>query len=102
MPTRWSHGDDEFRIAGILQPHFKLHASIDIQSDRNLTLVLGGDKEAEIDKHPILRAYHDQFRRRPNLRNARLMIIGYSFAASSLLPSGQPQVGASILSASRF
>lgn len=71
---------DDFSPVPNLQPYFKLHGSIDIQADRNLTLVLGGDKQAEIDKHPILRAYHDQFRRRLNMPNARLMVIGYSFA----------------------
>jgi len=71
---------DDFSAVPNLHPYFKLHGSIDIQSDRNLTLVLGGDKEAEIDKHPILRAYHDQFRWRLNMPNARLMVIGYSFA----------------------
>jgi SIR2-like domain len=72
--------NDDFSPVPHLQPYFKLHGSIDIRSDRNLTLVLGGEKEAEIDKHPILRAYHDQFRWRLNLPNARLMVIGYSFA----------------------
>lgn len=71
---------DDFAPVPNLQPYFKLHGSIDIQADRNLTLVLGGDKQAEIDKHPILRAYHDQFRRQLNMPNARLMVIGYSFA----------------------
>jgi hypothetical protein len=71
---------DDFSAVHHLQPYFKLHGSIDIQSERNLTLVLGGDKEAEIDKHPILRAYHDQFLWRLNMPNARLMVIGYSFA----------------------
>ncbi len=72
--------DDDFSAAPHLQPYFKLHGSIDIQSERNLTQVLGRDKEAEIDKHPILKAYHDQFRWRLNMPHARLMVIGYSFA----------------------
>jgi hypothetical protein len=62
------------------QPYIKLHGSIDIQDGRNMMLILGGDKEADIAKHPLLEAYHEQFRSRLNTPGARLMIIGYSFA----------------------
>jgi hypothetical protein len=62
------------------QPYYKLHGSIDIQDGRNMMLILGGDKEGDIAKYPLLKAYHEQFRRRLNLPDARLMIIGYSFA----------------------
>lgn len=63
-----------------LQPYIKLHGSIDIQDGRNMMLILGGDKEADIAKHPLLEAYHEQFKLRLNMQNARLMVIGYSFA----------------------
>ena len=62
------------------QPYFKLHGSIDIQDGRNMMLILGGDKESDIAKYPILQAYHEQFRYWLSLSNARLMVIGYSFA----------------------
>jgi hypothetical protein len=63
-----------------LQPYIKLHGSIDIQDGRNMMLILGGNKEADIAKHPLLEAYQEQFKLRLNMRNARLMVIGYSFA----------------------
>jgi hypothetical protein len=71
---------DDFSGIPYTQPYFKLHGSIDIQDGRNMMLILGGDKEADIAKHPLLEAYHEQFRWRLNAPNARLMIIGYSFA----------------------
>jgi hypothetical protein len=44
-----------------------------------MMLILGGNKEADIAKYPLLAWYHNEFRWR--LRSgARLMIIGYSFA----------------------
>ena len=70
----------DFSAAPNLQPYFKLHGSIDIQDGRNMMLILGGDKETDIAKHPLLEAYHAQFRWWLSLSNARLMVIGYSFA----------------------
>jgi hypothetical protein len=71
---------EDFSPVPNLQPYFKLHGSIDIQDGRNMMLILGGDKEADIAKHPILEAYHEQFRWRLNISGTRLMVIGYSFA----------------------
>jgi hypothetical protein len=71
---------DDFGAVPNLQPYFKLHGSIDIQDGRNMMLILGADKEADIAKHPLLEAYHAQFRWWLNLPRARLMVIGYSFA----------------------
>jgi hypothetical protein len=71
---------DNFTPVPNLQPYFKLHGSIDIQDGRNMMLILGGNKEADIAKHPLLESYFDQFRWRLNMRNTRLMVIGYSFA----------------------
>jgi hypothetical protein len=71
---------DNFASVPNLQPYFKLHGSIDIQDGRNMMLILGGDKEADITQHPLLDSYYTEFRRRLNIPHARLMIIGYSFA----------------------
>jgi hypothetical protein len=71
---------DDFAGIPYAQPYYKLHGSIDVQDGRNMMLILGGDKEADIAKHPLLEAYHDQFRMRLNMIGTRLMVIGYSFA----------------------
>lgn len=71
---------DDFSGVPYTQPYFKLHGSIDIQDGRNMVLILGGDKEADIGKYPLLEFYHQQFRWRLNTPNTRLMVIGYSFA----------------------
>jgi SIR2-like domain len=63
-----------------LQPYFKLHGSIDIkQSDREMMLVIGGNKAASIAEQPLLKWYHQEFQTRLRSPGARLMIIGYSF-----------------------
>jgi hypothetical protein len=63
-----------------LQPYIKLHGSIDIkQGDREMMLVIGGNKAESIAQQPLLQWYHDMFRARLHARHARLMIIGYSF-----------------------
>jgi len=63
-------------------PYIKLHGSIDwIYGDRELLLILGGNKEENIRKLPLLRWYHDGlFRADLRKPNTRLMIIGYSFS----------------------
>jgi hypothetical protein len=71
---------EEFKTDPDRQPYFKLHGSIDIQDGRNMMLILGGDKENDIAKYPILQAYHERFRFWLNMPSARLMVIGYSFA----------------------
>jgi SIR2-like domain len=71
---------EDFTAVPNLQPYFKLHGSIDIQDGRNMMLILGGDKEADIAKHPLLESYHAQFRLWLSMPRARLMVVGYSFA----------------------
>jgi hypothetical protein len=62
------------------QPYYKLHGSIDLkQSDRDLMLIIGGDKAANIDEQPLLKSYHRVFEASLQRTGARLMIIGYSF-----------------------
>jgi hypothetical protein len=63
-----------------LQPYIKLHGSVDIkQGDREMMLVIGGNKTESIAQQPLLQWYHDMFRAHLCARDARLMIIGYSF-----------------------
>jgi hypothetical protein len=63
-----------------LQSYIKLHGSIDIrQSEREMMLVIGGDKAASIAQQPLLEWYHAQFAESLRAKGARLMIIGYSF-----------------------
>lgn len=71
---------EDFSCISHTQPYYKLHGSIDIQEGRDMILILGGDKEADIAKHPLLESYHEQFRLRLNMPDTRLMVIGYSFA----------------------
>jgi SIR2-like domain len=63
-----------------LQPYFKLHGSIDIkQSDREMMLVIGGNKAVSIEQQPLLKWYNEEFSKHLRSPDARLMIIGYSF-----------------------
>ncbi|UTD29169.1 hypothetical protein DB459_21930 [Bradyrhizobium sp. WD16] len=71
---------DDFSPTRNLQPYYKLHGSIDIKDGRDMMLILGGNKEADIGKHPLLESYHAQFEWWLNMPMARLMVIGYSFA----------------------
>lgn len=50
--------EDELRSLPRLQPYIKLHGSIDIkQSDREMMLVIGGNKAASIAQQPLLQWY---------------------------------------------
>jgi hypothetical protein len=63
-----------------LQPYIKLHGSIDIkQTEREMMLVIGGDKAASIADQPLLKWYSEMFERAIRRQGARLMVIGYSF-----------------------
>jgi hypothetical protein len=63
-----------------LQPYIKLHGSIDIkQGDREMMLIIGGNKAASIAQQPLLKWYHEMFQARVRSPDTRLMIIGYSF-----------------------
>jgi hypothetical protein len=72
--------DENLDLLPHLQPYIKLHGSIDIkQSDREMMLVIGGNKAASIAKQPLLEWYQKVFNARLRSKDARLMIIGYSF-----------------------
>jgi hypothetical protein len=51
------------------QPYYKLHGSIDLkQSDRDLMLIIGSNKAANIDEQPLLKSYHRVFEASLRLR----------------------------------
>lgn len=71
---------DSMTLVPNLQPYFKLHGSIDIkQSDREMMLVIGGNKTRSIEQQPLLKWYNEEFAKHLRSPDARLMIIGYSF-----------------------
>ena len=71
---------EPFILKPDLQPYFKLHGSADFQvGARETMLILGGNKPERINKQPLLRWYHELFRRHLEIPDARLMVIGYSF-----------------------
>ncbi len=78
---KWAPANAEaFTIKDGAQPLFKLHGSSNWSDARDDQLmIVGGNKPAEIQLHPILDWYSkkfDCFLRQPN---TRLMIIGYGF-----------------------
>jgi hypothetical protein len=71
----------EFVLREKCQPYFKLRGSstwIDDRSGREM-LIIGGDKPSAIERHPILKWNHEQFRVYLSKPETRLMVIGYSF-----------------------
>ncbi len=79
LDMAWCPAGD-FRVEQNLQPIFKLHGSVNWQAgDRGELLVLGGDKARTISENRILSSYADQFRRYLEMRDTRLMVIGYGF-----------------------
>lgn len=63
------------------QPYFKLHGSSNwyVAADRQI-MVIGGNKRALIDQHPILSYNFDQFQQYLHEPDTRLMVIGYGFS----------------------
>src|SRR5260370_13898779 len=80
---QWSPMDDpkRFAVDKDMQPYFKLHGSsnwFDTINGRDV-MVLGGNKSATIEGHPILKWNHEQFKAYLSRPDTRLMVIGYSF-----------------------
>jgi hypothetical protein len=70
----------KFVIAPLCQPYFKLHGSSKWRDPNgDPILIMGGAKEQQIQRIPLMRWLHDQFAAYLNRGNARLMVIGYSF-----------------------
>jgi hypothetical protein len=72
----------EFKLSPSIQPYIKLHGSVNWKegSSGGYMLIMGGSKSAAIDRFEILKWYHREFRQMLTRTNARLMVIGYSFA----------------------
>jgi hypothetical protein len=79
-PGLYTPADPPFTIRERHQPYFKLHGSSNWAASDNgrLMLILGGSKEIEIPKYPLLAWYFDEFRRR--IVGNQVVIIGYSFS----------------------
>ena len=82
---RWVPFEDEtkFVVEKDHQPYFKLHGSsnwfADDKSESRRLLIIGGNKASAIDRYPILKWNHKQFRDCLMKADTRLMVIGYSF-----------------------
>jgi hypothetical protein len=63
------------------QPYFKLHGSSNWMTSGSggRLLILGGQKAASIDQHPLLTRYMQDFQNYLRRPDTRLMIIGYGF-----------------------
>jgi SIR2-like protein len=72
--------ESEFKLNPRGQPYMKLHGSANwFSSDGHRVLVIGGAKQQEIGRHPILKWYAREFARFIREPKARLMVIGYGF-----------------------
>lgn len=65
---------------GSAQPIYKLHGSVDWADDSGRLFIVGGGKELQIERKPLLSDYFRIFRERLNEPHCRLMIVGYGFA----------------------
>ena len=80
LARKWKPIDGPTSITGRHQAYIKLHGSSNwISETNNEMLVMGGNKPGIIDKFPLLKWYHDEFRARLTSPSTRLMVIGYSF-----------------------
>lgn len=70
----------EFQVAARLQPYFKLHGSSNWSHPTGSPLlVMGGNKERDIQFHPILSWYQQIFEEYLAVPDSRLLVIGYGF-----------------------
>lgn len=74
--------DPEFKLIERRQPYYKLHGSCNwvAQEGGDYVLILGGDKEKDINRFPLLRWNYNQFRDALNTPDSKIVIIGYGFA----------------------
>ena len=72
---------EEFRLQNNSQPFVKLHGSSNwfTKDGTQRLLVMGGAKQQEIGRHPLLKWYATQFAQMLCEPNTRLMVIGYGF-----------------------
>lgn len=78
--AKW-HPTGDHTLRPGAQPYFKLHGSSNWETEgAERLLVIGAHKAAMIARHPVLRWYHDEFRRYLAMPETRLVVIGYSFS----------------------
>jgi hypothetical protein len=77
---RWKPATTPFRLAGNMQPYFKLHGSSNWYADDGESLlVMGANKDLFISRYPVLHWYFSTFRWYLSHPNTKLMVIGYGF-----------------------
>ncbi len=77
---KWEPNPNGFAVSPRLQPYFKLHGSSNwVASGSDELLVLGDNKRSIIDRYPVLKWSHEQFKASLSKPNTSLMVIGYSF-----------------------
>jgi len=70
-----------FKLAADKQPYIKLHGSSNwVRPGGSPLLVLGGGKEIEIRREPLLNWYEREFAIALKGSDAKLVVIGYSFS----------------------
>ena len=70
----------EHHVPARAQPYFKLHGSSNWKdAGGEPVLIMGSAKSGAIDRFPVLRWYHDEFKRLVGRPGAKVMVIGYSF-----------------------
>src|SRR5260370_3280580 len=77
--STWHPTTTEMTREAKVQPYIKLHGSSRWFSNGDELLIMGANKHAAIERHRVLKSYHDEFRRCLALPNTRLVVIGYSF-----------------------
>jgi hypothetical protein len=77
---RWKPATTPFRLAGNMQPYFKLHGSSNWDADDGESLlVMGANKDLFINRYPVLHWYFNTFKWYLSHPNTKLMVIGYGF-----------------------
>jgi hypothetical protein len=77
---RWKPATTPFKLAGNMQPYFKLHGSSNWYTDDGESLlVMGANKDLFINRYPVLHWYFNTFRWYLSYPNTKLMVIGYGF-----------------------
>jgi len=76
----WTPIAPPFRLEAAHQPYIKMHGSWNWWSaDGQQMLIMGGNKPAAIQQHPLLQWYHELFETYLSEPDSGLMVIGYGF-----------------------
>ncbi len=81
LPTKYSEDDLEKFLQGNSRAYIKLHGSFNWLSGNNndFAMVIGSQKDKQIEKEPLLKQYLKLFERQLQQRNVHLVTIGYGF-----------------------